>query len=195
MAQLTCRVCLLPLRVGQQATAERQGHALPDAVACGCGLRPCARQARAMRLDTVHQHLGFGPLRTGQAVQVLQVQKGQYMVVHAWGQVVAQVLPPVAHIYARQLQPRQQRHGADLVLGIGLVHAPDLFVVDAQHLVVQAEVECKQGQVPPVMRHHERIQASPGAAAALHERPPFGESALGEHDVRQRMLRPGLLGA
>lgn len=68
-------------------------------------------------------------------------------------------------------------------------------VVDRQHPVFIAPGQMEQGQMPPVVGVHERIQALPVAADAFQEVDAFLDPALGQHHVGQRVLGPGLTSA
>ena len=43
------------------------------------------------------------------------------------------------------------------------------------------------------MREHEGVETRPGAGHPLEETRPFVHPPAGEHDVRERVLRPRLL--
>ena len=117
------------------------------------------------------------------------------MVCQAQGQVVGHIGPARPHIHARQLQPRQERDGVDLVLRVFLDHAPDLLVVQRQHLGVAVLLQQKQRLVPPVVRDHEGVQPRPGVTHAGHEVDAFRNAALGQHHMGQRVVGPRLFAA
>ncbi len=115
------------------------------------------------------------------------------MVVDALEQVVRDVGPAIADVDAGQLQARQQRHGPDLVLRVVLGDTPHLPVVQPERVRPVAQLDVEERLVPPVVRLHERVQPDPGVADLGHERPAFLEAPLGQHHVRQRVVRPRLL--
>ncbi len=49
--------------------------------------------------------------------------------------------------------------------------------------------------MPPVVRDHEGVQTRPGVAHAGHEVGAFADAALGEHDVGECVVGPGLFAA
>ena len=184
------------LGVGHQSASGRQADPGPYVVHHGIvrGRRGRGCYAQAMRFQAAQQGVGLGAASACQAVQVLQVQKREHMVMHPGHQVVRHILPAISNLNTGEFQSRQQRDGADLVLRIFLDHAPDLFVVHTQHIPIVSQFQCKQRQVPPVVRDHEGVQPGPGGAAVPHKRQAFGEAPLGQHHVRQSVLCPRFLG-
>jgi hypothetical protein len=186
-------------QAGDRAAASRRLHA--PAARAPRAPRPAATLC-ATRRAPGPQRLPDGPSRgpaagaagAAQPVEVLQVQEGLHVVVPALLQVVRHVLPAIAHVHTGDLQARQQRHRADLVLRVGLDHAPDLAVVEVQHGGGVVQFQLEQRQVPPVVRDHERVQVRPLTAHRVHEVAPLGDAPLRDHHVRQRVLGPGLLG-
>ncbi len=90
--------------------------------------------------------------------------------------------------------PRQQRHGADLVLRIARLDAPDMVVIGIEHRGFIAERDMKQRLVPPIVGVHERVEIDPGLLRLAEKRDAFPHPACPQHHMRQRMLRPRLLG-
>ena len=178
--------CLRPpaARMSQQAARGRHRHLLPGG-ALG------QRGPRRMRLDGGEHGIGLGPAGAGQAVQVLQVQEGLHLVMHPAGQVAGQRIPAVAHRHAGQFQPGQQRHGAHLVLRVAGVHTPHLLVVQRQGRGIIAQLDVEQRQVPPQVAAHEAGERAPRCADLVHQVRAFGQAAVGQHHMGQRMLGPG----
>jgi hypothetical protein len=188
--QLMGGLAVLALGMGQQALRGGQADILPGRAQPGLDLRI------GMALHADQQLLRGLPLPGAcQAVEVLQVQKRQHMVMLALQQVGAELLPARADIDAFELQPRQQRYGADLVLRIGRHDAPDLAVMQLQRFVMARILHQEQRQVPPVVRLHEGVEPRPAAARALHEGQTLVHTALGQQHMGQRMVGPGLLEA
>ena len=183
--QLVGGIGPLAAGMGAQATGGRHSDLLPG----GAG-----RSGRHRRkgLDVGQQLVGLRQAGTCQAVQVLQVEEGLHLVGHPRQQPGRQLGPAVAHRHTSQFQPGQQRHGAHLVLRIGLVDAPDLPVVERQRRGVVAQLDVEQRQVPPQVAAHEGGQALPALAEALQLGGAFGQPAVGQHHMGQRMLGPGL---
>ncbi len=89
--------------MGQQAARGGQADILPGGAQAGLHLRI------GMALHAGQQLLRGLPLPGAcQAVEVLQVQKRQHMVMLALQQIGAELLPALADIDAFELQPRQQ---------------------------------------------------------------------------------------
>ena len=69
------------------------------------------------------------------------------------------------------------------------------MVVQGQHFVIALLLDQEQRQVPPVVRDHEGVKARPGATDLAHEINALLHTALGQHDVGERVMRPRLLAA
>jgi len=104
LAERLHRLGITALCVGQQAVRRRNRNLLPDRVS-----RVLARAGlRAASLDMVQQDLRLRPAGPRQALQVLQVQERQHLVIQPLRDVVGHVLPAFADVDTGQFQPSQQ---------------------------------------------------------------------------------------
>src|SRR5258706_13604501 len=110
----------------------------------------------------------------------------------ARGEMAAEVLPPRSDIDAGNLQSREQRYRADLILRVVLRDSPAVTIIELQHLPVAPLAEIEQSQVPPDVREHERVQIRPGIRHLLEKPRSLVDSPARQQHVRQRMLRPRL---
>src|ERR1700680_2611384 len=108
----------------------------------------------------------------------------------ARSEMISDVLPPLPDIDAGDLQSREQRYRADLILRVVLGNSPALTIVEFQHFLVAPLAEIEQSQVPPDMREHERVETGPGIRHLLEKLRPLVDPAARQEHVRPRMLRP-----
>src|SRR5258706_15199027 len=111
----------------------------------------------------------------------------------ARGEMAAEVLPPRSDIDAGNLQSREQRYRADLILRVVVRDSPAVTVVELQHLPVAPLAEIEQSPVPPNVGEHERVQIGPRIRHLLEKLRSLVDSPARQEYVRQRVLRPGLL--
>ena len=69
----------------------------------------------------------------GEAVKILQGEEWLQHIARPGAQILRQLLPAITDIEAGDLHAGEQRHGADLVLRIGGLDAPDVVVVGIEH--------------------------------------------------------------
>src|SRR6202044_3726532 len=81
-----------------------------------------------------------------QSVQVLKGQKWQYRIVGPGGEMTAEFLPARPDIDAGHFEARQQRYGADLILGVVLGDPPAMSIVEFKSFLIAPLAEIEQGQ-------------------------------------------------
>ena len=147
-----------------------------------CDLGPCGvvmgGSLTRAGIDRAEHLCRLGPPGAAKGIEVLQRQEGTHGIRPPRRHMVGHIAPTVAHIDTREFHPRQQRHGADLVLGIVLFQPPDMLVIGGAHIVVTALRQVEQRQMPPIVAPHEGVQVAPRLGHAFHETRAFSDAAL-----------------
>ena len=172
--------------VGKDATGRRHRHVAPHQPV------ECIRRPGFLR-DGLHELVGLGVVGAGEAVEILQREEWLHRVAGTGAKMRSQLLPAVADVEACDFHPGEQRDGADLVLRVGGLDAPDVVVVCVEHRLVVAEADVEQRFMPPVVGVHEGVEISPGALRLGQKFDPLADAAGRQHDVGEGVLCPRLL--
>ena len=105
----------------------------------------------------------------------------------------AQILPARPDVDTGKLEPREQRHGTDLILRVVLGDTPAVTVIELQHFLIASLAQIVERQMPPKVGAHERVQVRPSIRRVLQETRSLVDLAARQVHVRQRMLRPWFL--
>ena len=159
----------------------------------GPGLTHEARCVRCMLPHMAHQFVGLRQPRSRQPVEILHGEEGLHQVVRARLEIMADIAPAIADIDADELEAHEQRHGADLVLRILLPDAPDMLVIEREHLVVGAERDVIEAEMPEIMREHEGVELGPAVLHIIEEIDALADPALREQHMGECVVRSGLL--